>query len=364
MTSVHDPQDARIFHRQIAAMLDAGWEVTYAAPFSGYAAERPEQDGLATIDVTRSVGRHRLPSLRHARRVLRKHGRKHDVVLLHDPEILLATVGLRRLPPVVWDVHEDTSAALHVKSWLPRPVRPMAGAAVRRLERWAEEKHALLLAEVAYRARFDRTHPVIPNAVWYPPEVEPSGDSRVVYVGSVTRVRGAAELVAVGELLRTRTAGAVTLHVIGPADADTSALLDAAAAAGSLRWAGRLPNHEALQHVVGALAGLSLLHDAPNYRHSMPTKVVEYMAHGVPVVTTPLPLAAKLVREADSGVVVPFHDPEAVVAAILELREDSERRQIVAKNGRDRAQRWDWSVTSREFLAAIEAAAQREAALS
>ena len=36
VTVVHHPEDARIRHRQIDALLAAGWEVTYAAPFSGY----------------------------------------------------------------------------------------------------------------------------------------------------------------------------------------------------------------------------------------------------------------------------------------------------------------------------------------
>ena len=67
----------------------------------------------------------------------------------------------------------------------------------------------------------------------------------------------------------------------------------------------------------GALAGLSLLHDEPNFRHSMPTKVVEYMARGVPVVTTPLPAAAELARGHECGFVVPFGDPVAAAAAVL-----------------------------------------------
>ena len=65
----------------------------------------------------------------------------------------------------------------------------------------------------------------------------------------------------------------------------------------------------------GALAGLSLLEDRPNYRHSMPTKVIEYMAHGLPVITTPLPLAADLVERSGCGIVVPFDDAEATAAA-------------------------------------------------
>ena len=43
-----------------------------------------------------------------------------------------------------------------------------------------------------------------------------------------------------------------------------------------------MPNADALRLVEGSLAGLSLLQDEENFRHSMPTKVAEYMARGVP----------------------------------------------------------------------------------
>ena len=79
--------------------------------------------------------------------------------------------------------------------------------------------------------------------------------------------------------------------------------------------------------VDGALAGLSLLHDEPNYRVSQPTKVIEYLAHGVPVVTTPLPLARRLVEEVGAGVVVPFGDVAATLDAVLALDADPDTRR-------------------------------------
>src|SRR5699024_2699173 len=117
LTVVHHPDDSRVRHRQIAALLAAGWRVTYAAPWSGYDLDRPAAGpGLTTVDLPRARGRRRYAALRAARRVLREQGPDHDVVLLHDPELLLATPGLD-LPPVVWDVHEDTAAAIEVKGW-------------------------------------------------------------------------------------------------------------------------------------------------------------------------------------------------------------------------------------------------------
>ena len=89
-----------------------------------------------------------------------------------------------------------------------------------------------------------------------------------------------------------------------------------------MHWHGFVPNADALRLVEGALAGLSLLQDEANFRHSMPTKIAEYMARGVPAISTPLPLAAELVEAADAGFVVPFNDPRAAADAILKLDAD------------------------------------------
>ena len=36
VTVVHNPEDARIRQRQINALIEAGWHVTYVAPFRGF----------------------------------------------------------------------------------------------------------------------------------------------------------------------------------------------------------------------------------------------------------------------------------------------------------------------------------------
>jgi hypothetical protein len=41
MTVVHNPEDARIRQRQINALIAAGWNVTYVAPFRAFGLEVP-----------------------------------------------------------------------------------------------------------------------------------------------------------------------------------------------------------------------------------------------------------------------------------------------------------------------------------
>jgi glycosyltransferase involved in cell wall biosynthesis len=353
VTVVHHPDDARIRHRQIAALLDAGWAVTYAAPFSGYDVGRRPHPGLTTVDLPRASGRRRLTALLAARTLLAGEANRHDVVLLHDPELLLAVRGLRIGPPVVWDVHEDTAAALSTKPWLPGPLLGPTRGLVRAAERAAERRHRLLLAEDAYQRRFRRLHPVVPNTALVPPWVTPPDHPRVVYVGHLTRARGVLEMIELGRLL---AGTGIRVELIGHADAEATAALTAGTHL--VDWRGFLPLGAAMARASGALAGLSLLHDEPNYRHSRPTKVVEYLAQGIPVITTPLPLARALVAESGGGLVVPFESPRRVAAAVLTLWEHPQQRLTMAASGHAYARRHlDWSVHAPAFVAALAEAA-------
>ncbi|WP_369226812.1 glycosyltransferase [Streptomyces sp. R39] len=357
VTVVHHPEDARILHRQITALRDRGHHVVYAAPFSAREV-RPRPD-LEGIDLPRAAGRSRRTAVRAARTLIAERGHEADVILLHDPELLLALPGtLRRWrrsgtgPVVVWDVHEDTAAALAMKRWVPAPLRPPLRLGVRAAERLAERHLRLLLAEDAYQERFCRTHPVVPNFTTAPAQApEPPDSERVVYVGHLSRARGALDLI---ETARHLGSG-LRVEVAGAADPDVRDALTAADRDGVLRWHGFLPNDRALALLPGALAGLSLLHDQPNYRHSRPTKVVEYMAHGVPVVTTPTPLAADMVEQHGCGLVVPYRDPRATAAAIRRLSSDAILRHTAAQRGREAAlTHFNWLEKAAEFTGCLE----------
>jgi glycosyltransferase involved in cell wall biosynthesis len=349
VTVVHDPEDARIRYRQIGALNAAGHQVTFAAPFRAYGRECPPD--IECVDLPRAQGRRRAAAARAARRLVRERGRGFDVVVLHDPE-LLGTLIPTPVGRVVWDVHEDTGASLSMKAWLPRPARPAVRLLVRAIERWVERRVPLILAEESYALRFRRPHPVVPNSVLPPKrDVPPPGDHRVVYLGRLTAQRGALEMIELGR----RLAPTVAVELIGNADADCETAIEAANAAGHIRWLGFMPNDAALDAVQGALAGLSLLHDQPNYAHSRPTKIMEYMAHGIPVVTTPNPSSADLVRKHECGLVVPFGDLAAAQAAVTRLRDDPGLRKRLASNGRAAAaQHYSWAQDASRFVRILE----------
>jgi glycosyltransferase involved in cell wall biosynthesis len=364
VTVVHDPRDSRIWFRQIDALLERGWHVTYAAPFSADAElatahMNPETTHrLRLMTLPRARGRARLRAAMTVRRMLRRERGRHDVVLIHDPELLAAAFGLK-VPHLVWDVHEDTAAALQQKDWLPAAFRGATAGIVRLTERWAEERFTLILAETSYQRRFRRPHAVVPNAVVVPEDVPPVGEDRVVYLGSLTPARGSNQLPTIGRMLKSETQGRISLEVIGQTyDEATTNLMLEAHANQDLVWRGFLPADQALGRVRGALAGLSLLSDTPNFRHSVPTKIVEYCAYGVPVITTPLPTAARLVERSGSGVVVPWDDPQAVVDAVIRLSRQAGAAQEMGRRGYHLATtEFDWAHWSNVFADQLESVA-------
>ncbi len=243
-TIVHHPADARIYHRQIRALLDAGHEVTYVAPVDSDKFNFPERTGpsLHLKAVPRASGRRRTGALLAARSALARHAADADLLLVHDPELLLALPARRRRPPVIWDVHEDTAAALSTKPWLPRPLRPPAALAVHTAERMAERYVHLILAEHGYVARFARPHPVVPNTTYVPevppPQALPGGSApgegrRVVYVGHLSPDRGTEDMIELARLLRPH---GIMVDLIGPADGRARARIEPAQAEGLLRW--------------------------------------------------------------------------------------------------------------------------------
>jgi glycosyltransferase involved in cell wall biosynthesis len=351
-TVVHHPADARIYYRQIRALLEAGHSVTYVAPMDEPGAPDKERlrPHLTTVSIPRAVGRHRLGALRAARTAIAQHAPRADLLLVHDPELLLVLPPRRRRPPTVWDVHEDTAAALTTKAWLPRFLRPVAAGGVIAAERLAERRLHLILAETGYNARFAGTHPVVPNTTYVPKTAAPpSGPRRVIYIGHISPDRGSAEMTELGRLLAPH---GISVELVGPADAAARAHIEAAKEA--VHWHGFVPNEQALALADGALAGLSLLRDEANFRHSMPTKVVEYMARGLPVITTPLPLALDLVESAGCGFVVPFNDPAAAGEAILKLDADPDLRVAMGARGHEAARELGWPKAAKDFVAQLE----------
>ena len=346
-TTAHQGADARIVFRQIAALLDADFTIEYVAPLP----QELHHPRLNHTVVTRASGRRRIRGWIQVYRQLRRHRGTLDLVLVHDLELVLPVRLARPKVPIVWDVHEDVVSSVPDRQWIPRLARKPARFVVGALERFARRNTKLLLAEDSYAERLG-DWPVVPNTTAVPAEVAatPKMANRVVYLGRLSIGRGVQTMIEAAEILGNEA----ELVLIGPADDDVAELLRDATSRGILDWRGPLPNPQALEIVDQAVVGLCLLQALPNYVGSMPTKVYEYFARGIPVITTPLPLAEQAINSAQGGVVVPYDDAEQTANAIRDYLAHPDQAKEAGNDGH----RWvqthhNWAIDGPLFAAQI-----------
>jgi len=149
----------------------------------------------------------------------------------------------------------------------------------------------------------------------------PSQSPLVVYVGGLLPGRGLEQTIDALAL-----APGVRLRTVGPgSQAYRASLLERARAAGvsdRLELAPPVPPGAVTGALEEATAGLCLIQPVcRSYELTLPNKLFEYAAAGVPVLASDLPVLAAVVREEGLGEVVAPGDPGAIAEGLRRLSE-------------------------------------------
>ena len=147
------------------------------------------------------------------------------------------------------------------------------------------------------------------------------------------------------------------LHIIG--DGPGRADLEQDLAARGLSACATLHGAIAASDVPAHLAALDIA-TAPypqqeNFYFS-PLKIYEYLAAGLPVVTTRVGHLHEVVHHGEDGLLVPPDDPAAFAQALLELARDPARRSRMGQNGQARvAREHSWDAVAQQILTLADA---------
>ncbi|HKY73018.1 MAG TPA: glycosyltransferase family 4 protein [Nitrospira sp.] len=132
--------------------------------------------------------------------------------------------------------------------------------------------------------------------------------------------------------------------------------------AASLTIAGQGPQEAELKHLAQALslrnvrfvgpvdpASMPDLYDShsiflnSSFVDNQPLSVLEAMASGLPVVSTPVGDIPNMVEDGESGTLVPVGDPSAMAKAATLLLEQPERAALMAHRAKEMLMHYDWS---------------------
>jgi glycosyltransferase involved in cell wall biosynthesis len=367
--------DTRV-EKEARTLMGAGYRVTVVADASDGLAETERRPSGEEVVRVRRRGP-RLPGIRFVLHELRLARRlvalRPDLLHAHDSNALpaVAMAARRSRVPFVYDAHD---------LWLGRPRRERGRLAFALNQAWYTVIERLLVPRAAATltvsppiARHLERRYGLPAVTLVPnyPEEEPVPRVRdlrslpegeriapnrpiILYLGGLMAGRGLEGLIDAVALTERP-------QLVFLGSGQLEGLLRARAAErgipGRVHFLPPVPPGEVVAVAGSADVGVSpIVPSCLNYRWSLPNKLFQYMAAGIPVVASDFPQVREIVEGERAGVVVDTASPPALAAAIEAILSDGGEAAAMGRRGRRAvAERLNWSVSARRLLSVYEA---------
>lgn len=353
ITSVNPALDVRIFHKQAKALAEAGYEVTLIAPHS----QTAFLDGIHILALPKPKNRFSrwINTLRILRLACSHHA---QIYHLHNPELILVGVWLKvfkRGAKVFYDVHEDYRTDILDKAWLPSWCRRAVALLFDRLEKQVTKTFDGVIAATDYiQSRFT-THRVVavrnyPPLTWLQQASQQprkmTDPPTLIYVGSLTPIRGIREIIEAVGLLKT-PARLVLIGAWGDKRFETA--LNVSKFFPKVEYLGTLPWEKVLPHLLAAAVGLICFHPTRAHVNAGPNKLFEYMAAGIPIIASDFAAWRPLIN--GCGLLVDPLNPREIAQAADYLLTHPEEAEKMGKEGQRLVlERFSWEREKQTLL--------------
>ncbi|MEA3376421.1 MAG: glycosyltransferase family 4 protein [Chloroflexota bacterium] len=364
LSSVHIALDNRVFYREARSLKRAGYDVTLIAVHP----HDEIKDGVHILGLPR-VARWQRPLLwpRLLRRALETDA---DIYHFHDPELLLMTPWLRLITgkPTIYDVHEAYPDFIRVKDYMPAWVRyPIAWVFGWLEPVLARLQSALVFADDQIAANFegvDRPKTTLfnfPARSFVAEAVEATEtvdrrDPVILHLGGHERNRGTRLMVEAFHRVRSQLPDARLLlvgHFMPPElEQELRQQIAHCGVDRAVSITGRVPFEEIGTHLKRPSVGWVPWQPVPKNQKNIPTKLFEYMAYGLPVVSSNLDSTRPFVHDAENGYLVVADDPEAHAEALVKLLRNPGRARAMGRRGQRLVEtRYNWGEMEERLLA-------------
>jgi glycosyltransferase involved in cell wall biosynthesis len=339
--SVHSIHDTRVFHRECVSLAKT-CDVTLIA----IGVESGVKDGVKVIAIRKPQSRiHRIfKTRRKAYRLALKENA--DIYHFHDPELIPFGLLLRlKGKKVIYDIHENVTESMKMKKWLP--FKWLFIQLYLMFDRIAAKSFELILAEHAYVPIYKKRYPgkqthlvenfapltILNN---YQQFRRSDCEQNIFYIGSFNEeycYKQVLETVyhLIGKGWKHK------LYIIGYVSADDWAEINQLSYFQQIRqqivFTGYLRMNEGYELSRNCAVGFSFVSPNINVRDSLPRKLYEYMAIGLPVISSNFPTYESLVNKLQTGVCVDSQQPEMMAERTWKLLNDPEALDRYAANG-------------------------------
>ena len=344
-TSAHEALDDRIFLKECVSLRKAGYDVYIVAK-----GDDSIRDGVTIKGC--GFSKNKLQRLfffaKHVYKIAKS--LDCDVYHFHDPELLPYGIKLKKLgKKVIFDSHEDVPAQILDKEWIPSLFRKIVSKLYKKYESKAVRMlDAVVVATPHIAEQFEgrtgkivviHNYPKLDDIVFHEKTFE-QRERIACYAGGINELRG--------EKVMLDSMKNVDATLILAGDHDKSTLENGI---GKVIYTGKLNRKEVNELYGKARLGLVILLPAHNYVESLPIKMFEYMAAGLPFVASDFPLWKKIVEENNCGICVNPRDTNDVSEACRFLLDNPEKGQEMGCKGRELVmKKYNWNVEEEKLL--------------
>ena len=338
LTSVHQPDDVRIFIKECCSLSAAGFETHLVVPET----ESCLKNGVAI---------HAIPQKNHGRlwRMTAMSWKIYicakslhaDIYHIHDPELLPYGILLKASgKKIIYDVHEDVPRDIESKHWIPTWLRRPVSSIFEQVENiCARQLTAVVTATPHIGRRFARINPSTITVNNYPIRGELHASDRsvgfsadvrpyVCYAGGIDDIRGAREMISA--ISRTD----IQLLLAGSFSSnDLKCEVMSLPGWKQVEFVGQVSRPELAVALNQSFAGLILYHPETNHINAQPNKIFEYMSAGIPIIVSDFPLWRALVERIGCGICVDPFDVQAIADAITKLAANREQARAMGERG-------------------------------
>jgi glycosyltransferase involved in cell wall biosynthesis len=300
-----------------------------------------------------------------------------DIVIATSPQLLECLAGLwiatLKGVPLIFEVRD---------LW-PESLTLNANSRLNRMARWVLTKLSDLLCKVsrhivvvtpAFKKHLVEHYNVPPEKISIimngvdPDVFTPSdetdsiveefglGDRFVVsFIGVLGNAHGLSTVVRAAALLQETHPEVLLLLVGEGADKSNVQALLATMGLKNLRMVGQQPRNKIPALIQASSACMVLLKKSEVFKTVIPSKLLEFMACGRPVILGVEGQARELVEKADCGVWIPPEDSASLAEAIDQLYRDCELRKRLGRNGRNYVVTYcSREQTARDYIAVLQ----------
>ncbi|NOY76869.1 MAG: glycosyltransferase family 4 protein [Calditrichaeota bacterium] len=357
LSTVHRSNDVRIFYKEAVSLSQSGFQVVLLIhDDSGDRVDRGVY--LKAIGPSPKRKSDRLPSLFKIYKMAL--AEKADAYHFHDPELLPVgfLLRMRTRRPVIYDSHENYAATAFARDWIPDRIKSWVSFVVNKAEVFISRRLTVVITVVEDQdARFRRSHcktlPIYnyPILAFFPDPVKPWEDRPIhaAYVGGLSMARGVRTLLGIAKKIKTIIPD-FRMLLIGPfsdpfVEKEALAQIRRNQLEETIIYDGVLPSESIGQRLQQVKLGLIPFEKNPKFEKMfIPTKLLEYMASGMPIIASDFPSNRLFIEKYSLGKLVPPGDVDAFVEAIVHQLRDREGSIEISKRGVEIARksyRWE-----------------------